>query len=193
MPLRMPTLTTERLFIRGFQADDAEARQALMAEAFDSTDSLDETRRWVRWAVDSDDFHDQMAQPGYGDYAVTLRETGELIGAIGLVPTMIPWGVFSEFRPTETPPHTFTSAEYGLFWAVRSHAKGQGYAPEAAQAFIEGYVFEVLRAARVVAMTEFDNLASQRVMEKLAMRLYRNPISDPFWFQVVGVLVNPAL
>jgi len=31
------------------------------------------------------------------------------------------------------------------------------------------------------------------VMEKLGMRLYRNPQPAPFWFQVVGVLDNPEL
>lgn len=193
MPLRMPILTTERLIIRGFQTEDVEARRLLMMESFESTETLDETRRWVHWAIDSDHFHDQMAQPAYGDYAVILRETGELIGAVGLVPTMIPWGVFPEFRLAERPPHTFVSAEFGLFWAIRNHAKGQGYAPEAAKAFIEGYLWGVLNVARVVATTEFDNAASQRVMEKIGMRLYRNPQADPFWFQVAGVLENPEL
>lgn len=191
MPLRMPILTTDRLLIRGFQPDDVEARRALMSEAFESTETIDETRRWVRWAIDSDDFHDQMAQPAYGDYAVTLRETGELIGAVGLVPTMIPWGVFPEFRPDGSAPHQLVSAEFGLFWATRHHMTGQGYATEAAAAFIKGYLWGVLNVARVVATTEFDNLSSQRVMEKLGMRLYRNPQSEPFWCQVVGVFNNP--
>lgn len=193
MPLRLPILTTERLIIRGFRLEDAEARRLLTQEAFGDEMSIEDSRRLTQWNIDSDDFHDQMAQPAYGEYAIASRETGELVGAIGLVPTMIPWGVFEEFRPAGTPPHTLTSAEYGLFWAIRSHATGQGYGTEAARAFIEGYVWGVLNAARVVATTEFDNLASQRVMEKAGLRLYRNPQADPFWCQVVGVLDNPVL
>jgi len=179
--------------IRGFRPGDEADRQLLINEAFDSHESLDDARRWVDWTFESDNFHDLMAQPGYGDYAVVMRDTGALVGAIGLVPTMIPWGVFPEFRPTNTPAHSFTTPEYGLFWAVRTHARGRGYATEAAKAFIQKYVCGVLNAARAVAMTEFENKNSQRVMEKLGMRLYRNPQPDPFWFQVVGVLDNPLV
>lgn len=39
-------------------------------------------------------------------------------------------------------------------------------------------------------MTEYDNLASQAVMRKLGMRLERNPLLEPRWLQVVGILEN---
>jgi RimJ/RimL family protein N-acetyltransferase len=46
--------------------------------------------------------------------------------------------------------------------------------------------------ATVIATTRYDNLASQRVMERLGMRVERNPHPEPPWFQVVGTLDNPA-
>lgn len=45
---------------------------------------------------------------------------------------------------------------------------------------------------RVVATTERANVASQRVMQKLGMKVMINPLADPFWFEVVGVLENPS-
>lgn len=41
---------------------------------------------------------------------------------------------------------------------------------------------------RIVATTDYDNLASQRVMHKLGMALHRNPGGEPPYLQVVGVL-----
>jgi ribosomal-protein-alanine N-acetyltransferase len=43
---------------------------------------------------------------------------------------------------------------------------------------------------RVVAMTTYDNVASMGVMRKLGMRIERNPLDDPVWFQVVGMVEN---
>ena len=41
---------------------------------------------------------------------------------------------------------------------------------------------------RIVATTSYDNLASIAVMRKLSMRIERNPLPDPPWLQVVGML-----
>ena len=42
--------------------------------------------------------------------------------------------------------------------------------------------------ARLVATTEYANLPSRRVMERLGMRIETNPLPEPAWFQVVGIL-----
>ena len=52
------------------------------------------------------------------------------------------------------------------------------------------FAFTELSAARIVATTEHANLASQRVMQKLGMELRRNPLPEPPWLQVVGVLAR---
>jgi RimJ/RimL family protein N-acetyltransferase len=74
-------------------------------------------------------------------------------------------------------------------WAVLPELWGNGYAPEIARALIEA-LFTQFNLKRIIATTEHDNIASQRVMEKVGMQLERNPFPDPFWFQVVGILQN---
>ena len=67
--------------------------------------------------------------------------------------------------------------------------RGHGYAAEAAQALI-AWLFNTLSVQRVVATTEYANTASQRVMQRLGMRIEHNPAPTPEWFQVVGILEN---
>jgi RimJ/RimL family protein N-acetyltransferase len=75
----------------------------------------------------------------------------------------------------------------GLFWTTAPEVQGRGYATEAAQALI-AYAFTKMKVARIVATTEFDNEASMGVMRKLGMTILRNPLPEPHWFQVVGLL-----
>lgn len=186
-------IETDRLLVREYAQGDAEARRLLMAEAFGSTDTQERTQLWLDWTIASYREHGDMYQPPYGDYAIVRKDTGELIGAVGLVPQGVPWGVLPDMRPPDEPYHTLMTPEFGLFWAIRTAHKGHGYAPEAAQAFLHQFIFGALSAWRAVATTEHDNVASQRVMQKIGMTLYRNPGDEPFWFNVVGVVDNPAL
>jgi RimJ/RimL family protein N-acetyltransferase len=55
------------------------------------------------------------------------------------------------------------------------------------------YAFKSLRVERLVATTEHDNPASIAVMRKIGMAVETNPEPTPRWFQVVGMLFNPAL
>jgi hypothetical protein len=50
------------------------------------------------------------------------------------------------------------------------------------------YAFGTLRIRRLIAATAEENVASMGVMRKLGMRLDRNPLPEPPWLQVVGVL-----
>lgn len=187
------TLETERLIIREYAQGDAEARMALMTECFESDYTLDQHQGWLDWTIASYREHGAMFQPPYGDYAVVLKSTGELIGSVGLVPQGIPWAVLPEFRAPNEPAHALVSPEHGMFWATRSTHRGKGYAVEAARAFMNDFILGVLNAKQAVATTEHDNIASQRVMEKIGMTLYRNPGPDPFWFNVVGVAYHSSL
>jgi len=76
-----------------------------------------------------------------------------------------------------------------LLWVIDPIHQRQGYATEAAQAMVE-YAFKQLRVKRIIATTEFANVASQNVMRKIGMRLTRNPLPEPSWLEVVGVLEN---
>jgi GNAT superfamily N-acetyltransferase len=79
------------------------------------------------------------------------------------------------------------STEFGLFYAVSPDYRRNGYATEAARALID-YAFQHLRLKRVIAETDYDNIASIGVMRKLGMRVENNPLTDPPWLQIVGVL-----
>lgn len=185
--MSIPPLTTPRLLIREYAPADLDARHALMAEAFDSDDTLEDTRRWLDWTVASYRELARLYQPPYGDYAVTRREDGAVIGAVGLAPARVPWDVLNG-----GPQPDLVTPEFGLFWAVRTAWQGQGYATEAARALVE-HLFDGLLIRRLVATTEHDNLASQAVMRKLGMTLRRNPGPEPEWCQVVGVLDHPRV
>ncbi|MBK9123453.1 MAG: GNAT family N-acetyltransferase [Chloroflexi bacterium] len=187
------TIHTPRLTIREYAEGDAEDREALMREAFESDYTLEQHRGWLDWTIASYREHGAMSQAPYGDYVVALRDTGEVVGSVGLVPAGVPWAVLPAFRLPGEPYHTLVSAEYGLFWATRSAWRGHGIAVEAARAFMYEFLFGVMRVRRVIATTDRDNLPSQRVMHKLGMTVYENPDPEPFWFQVIGVLTHPEL
>jgi len=53
--------------------------------------------------------------------------------------------------------------------------------------------FDVLKLRRVVATTERDYVAFIGVMCKLGMRVERNPLPEPPWLQVVGILDHPTV
>jgi [ribosomal protein S5]-alanine N-acetyltransferase len=57
----------------------------------------------------------------------------------------------------------YTTTEFGLFWVIDPHHQRHGYATEAARAMIE-YAFLELKLKRVIATTEYSNVASQGVM-----------------------------
>lgn len=188
--LALPATETANLIVRPYTLADGEARRLLAGDTFGKLPTVDRNATWLQWTLLAYRELDSLDQPPYGDYAVTLKSTGEYIGSVGLVPSIVPWGVFPAYRAPNTPPHFFTSPEFGLFWAIHSSQRGKGYAAEAAQVIVT-HLFEVLNAQRVVATTEQDNAPSQAVMRKLGMRVLVNPLREPEWFQVIGILNNP--
>ncbi len=89
---------------------------------------------------------------GFGLWAAEEKETGRLIGRIGLS--------FHSEWPDDP--------EVG--WLIDSAYWGRGLATEGGAASIR-YGFEVLEAPRLVSICVPENLASRRVMEKLGLRL----------------------
>lgn len=84
------------------------------------------------------------------DFAVTLKDTGALIGSCGF------------YLNAER-----TMAEVG--WILHRDYWKNGYTPEAGYAMLE-YCFDKLNLHRVSATCDTDNYGSRRVMEKLGMR-----------------------
>lgn len=195
MGTAMPPLLTPRLIVRPFVIDDLDAVYRIMdLEAQMEPGTIDERREWLEWSIRNYAALDRLWQPPYGDRAIVRREdggphAGALVGVVGLVPAFGPFHQLPGFRkgnPDDAGPQRFTP-EIGLFWALGSDYRRQGYATEAATAIID-YAFKQMNAARVIATTEYDNVESQRVMERLGMRIEHNPLPEPVWFQAVGIL-----
>ncbi len=185
-------LDTPRLHIRPLTMGDLDNIHAILNDCFGDS-SLEERRDWLNWTVRNYLALANLHQPPYGERGITLKDTGELIGAVGLVPAFGPFQRLSEFRKNGEPEDTFNQPEFGLFWAISPTHRRNGYAAEAAQAIID-FMFKEMGIRRIVATTEFENEGSQAVMLKLGMTLEQNPTpGEPFWFQVVGTLYNPAL
>jgi ribosomal-protein-alanine N-acetyltransferase len=190
----MMRLDTTRLIIRAFEAADLPVIHRILDQTFgdgsliNSESAVQERRAWLQWSRLNDEWFSKMVQTPYGDRAIVLRSSDEVIGAIGYVPVHAPFDQIPELRETATISGYYTT-EVGLFWAIDPLHQKRGYASEAAQAMVD-YAFTELRLRRIVAMTEHDNLASQQVMRKIGMTLTRNPQPEPSWLQAVGVLEN---
>ena len=113
---------------------------------------------------------------------------GQLIGSIGYVPCMMPFGQLPAFATgLDEATKRRSTCELGLYYALAPAHQRQGYTGEAAAAMVE-YAFQNLGLRRVIATTTYDNEGSMGVMRKLGMRIERNPFPDPPWLQVVGML-----
>ncbi len=183
----MPVLETERLSVRPFVMDDLAEIHRILNAAFATNVTLNERRTWLQWSIANVEQLAQLHQPPYGDRAIVLKATKQLIGAIGYAPSLMPFGALPEFDYTSAR----RTPEVGLFWAIDAPQRRHSYASEAARAMID-YAFSELHLARIVATTEHDNLASQAVMRKVGMRLLLNPSGEPHWMQAVGVISAAA-
>ena len=152
----MIQLITPRLFLREFRPSD-------YAE-FRAWDGDPEIQRYElghpSGEAESRFFFEQILRTNQENprlrwrFAITRRTddtaTGRAIGRISLTVTN------SSIR------------EYEIGWTVNRPDWGSGIAPEAAHA-VMGMAFSQFNAHRLIAFCHIDNLASQRVMQKLGM------------------------
>ena len=186
----MPILHTERLEIRPIRTGDLAACHQLYKDIGwaepqrSEADNFERRRSWVDWSIANERELARLNQPPMGERTVIDRATGDFVGLVGFNPSLSPFGQLPSFGGVENAPCTL---EMGMFWAISPPRQGKGLATEAAQALID-YMFDVRRLSRIVATTENDNHASQRVMRRLGMTVERNPFPDPFYFETVGFL-----
>lgn len=152
--------------------------------------ALEERQSWLEWQVLSHEWFPKLRQPPYGDRAIVLKSSSQLIGSVGYVPCLNPFEQIPELA-TGVQPTGYSTTEFGLFWVVDSEHRRQGYASEAAKAMVD-YAFKRLRVKRIIATTDHTNVASQGVMRNIGMKIARNPSSEPPWLQAVGVLENTS-
>lgn len=152
LPVPQPVLTTERLALRPFTAADAPAVQRLAGarEVADTTLNVPhpyEDGMAEAWIAERAEVYVR----GEGvSFAITSREDGALVGAIGL-----------------RLSGRFPRGELGYWIGVPYW--NHGYATEAARALI-GFGFGTLGLHRIHAAHFSRNPASGRVMEKVGMR-----------------------
>ena len=180
-PTAMPVLETPRLVVRPFTIEDLDACHKLLdIEAWQTGQTIEERRRWLEWTVLSHEVLANLHQPPYGDRAVVLKATNQVVGSVGLVPSFGLFGRLPSFGGHETLQHT-----------RKGHLR-QGYATEAALALVD-FGFNTMQLQHIVATTTYDNAASQGVMRRLGMSIEHNPSPEPPYFQVAGVLFNPNM
>jgi RimJ/RimL family protein N-acetyltransferase len=147
----LPTITTDRLVLRPFTADDAPRVQQLAGDrAVASTTLLiphpypdGAAEEWIATHVPAFEMGQSL------NLAVTSREDGSLIGAIGL---------------NINKDHS--RAEIG-YWIGRPYWS-RGYATEAVAAVV-AFAFDTLSLNRIFAHHFTRNPASGRVLEKVGM------------------------
>lgn len=153
MSFVVPTIETERLLLRPFQASDGDPLFALQSDAeamryWDSSPWTD--RSMVEKFFASGE---AAAEDGTGlRVAIERRADGEFIG----------WCTFNSWEPA------FRSASIG--YSIAPAAWGHGYATEAAGAVLD-WAYVTLDLNRVQAEADTRNIASRRVLEKLGFRL----------------------
>jgi RimJ/RimL family protein N-acetyltransferase len=145
-----PELETERLVLRAFRDDDLDAWAAVVGDPeamrwLGHPTGLSREEAWRNMA-----FHlGHWQLRGCGQWALVERATGTLVGRAGL-----------------NLPEAWPGLEVG--WLTGRPHWGRGFAPEAGRAAMR-WARSELGADRVISLIEDDNLASQRVAEKLGM------------------------
>jgi 3-dehydroquinate dehydratase / shikimate dehydrogenase len=155
----MTTIQSERLILRPWEKEDLELFAKLNAdprvmEYFPSSKTFEESAQEYGRIVQ------HFAQHGWGLWAVSLFESSNFIGFIGLR--------YDDFPAPFTPV-----VEIG--WRLAFDYWGKGYATEGAKAALK-YGFEILNLNEIVSFTAVQNMRSRRIMEKIGM--HHDPKDD---------------
>ncbi|MBC7910412.1 MAG: GNAT family N-acetyltransferase [Pyrinomonadaceae bacterium] len=145
----MKLIETGRLTLRAWTLDDAEALFEICRDAEvmlhigtrEPYRNLDDARRFLRWAADYQEQH------GFSRWAVVEKASQSVIGSCG----------FARLEST---------GEIELGYLLARRVWGLGYATEAAGACLR-YGFDTLKFTEVIALTDPEHTASQRVLEKI--------------------------
>jgi RimJ/RimL family protein N-acetyltransferase len=161
--LILPTLETARLVLRGWDEKDIAKMAGINADP--------EVMRWIGHGTTAtkeqtkksiEHWEEEWNTQGHGLFAVEVKETGELAGFVGLsVPDFLP-----EIMP---------AVELG--WRLGRSFWGKGIATEASREVLR-FGFEDCGFIEIVSIFQIGNDASERIMQKLGMRLERETI-DP--------------
>lgn len=147
-------IETERLILRPFCKEDAaDVLEYLSAPTVNCF--ADMKLETLEAAVA--EMEKRSAQTEYY-FAIVLKENNKVIGEIDAMPEQ------GEPHSPSSPYDTFSPC-----WMLNNLFQGNGYAFEAAFAFLD-YLFSEKGARRIYAFTEDYNKSSQHLCEKLGMR-----------------------
>lgn len=162
-------IESERLLLRPFQeADAADLYEYLKNPSVNCFKSmkitdLEHAKKEVKNRMNDKKYY----------FAIVLKNTNKVIGEIAAHP--------ENHSPDETIDHYDT---FSPIWMLNKDYQGFGYAYEATKHYFS-YLFTEIGARRIYAYTEDDNLASQRLCEKLGMR------KEGFFLEFVSFINNP--
>lgn len=163
-----PTLGTKRLVLRPFVIEDAPAlfswasdpqvtRYLRFTTHLDIEESRKVIRRWI----------EENKNPPFFHWAITLRDSGEVIGSIGV----------------EISSAQDNRGEVGYCLAKRMW--NRGYTTEALQSVLD-FALDIAGFRRIEACHSVDNEASGRVMRKSGMLLEAGPLHDYYRSDQLG-------
>ncbi|MGE7839180.1 GNAT family N-acetyltransferase [Lysinibacillus sp. NPDC093712] len=139
-------ITTQRLHIRKFEAQDLQAVYSYMSDKSvmhympEGVLTVEQVQKFIT------DNSGEQAQ----HFAIVLQDQQQVIGHLVFHP------YFGE--------HT-----YEIGWVLNPAYYRQGYASEAAHALLD-YGFTKMKLHRIIATCQPENIASYRVMEKIGMQ-----------------------
>ena len=166
-------LETDRLILRELKSSDAEAffamdhnpnvHEYLWNKPVQKIEETIEVITFVR---------QQYVDNGIGRFAIIFKQTNEFIGWAGLK------------YNTEEVNHKINFYDIGYrldekFW-------GKGYASEASFAWLK-YAFETMNIKTIEAAAHAENLASNRILQKMEMQMTKQYLEDEVswnWYQL---------
>ena len=152
------SITTERLVLRPYGADDHEEMYDLVSRPetfrFAQREPMGREDSWARLLRHVGNW----AALGYGLFAVRERQNGAFVGEVGL----------ASFRREFEPPFECLPE---ATWSFLPQAQGRGYATEAAAA-AQLWAEREAVITRSMCMIHPDNRSSIRVAEKLGFDEY---------------------
>lgn len=147
-------LETPRLLLRHLEMNDLPELFDLYQDPEirryfpDGVLSYEDTREELEWYLEG---HPQY--PDLGLWATVHKESGKFIGRCGL----LPWEIDGKL-------------EIEIAYLLDKNYWHQGLATEAASRILD-YAFEKLNLTRLICLMHPDNIASQKVAERIGMKL----------------------
>ena len=171
--MNIPTIMTENLRLRPFTPQDSIRMHQIMngkdvLQYFPGTQTVSQEQ--VARMIDR--LNDHWQEYGYGLWAVELSETGGLVGRCGL-------------------QYIAETDEVEVDFIVDREQWGHDLATEAGRASLQ-YGYDNLDVAMIVGIVHPENVASQRVLEKLGMQFAEaTEYFGMACFRYVGKLPSP--